>query len=418
MIHWNYVLGEIFRRWRRTSVNISLIAFSIGVLIVVNAVGASFQQAFRTPLEDMGATLTVQRSGDIPEKMEGPVLPCSVAPIYDKEVERVGRLPGVQSISRALLLWDFDVKGFQIIVGIRSDDLSGPALLKKALVSGRFIDKRDEKTAVLDLSFARERNLGPGKTLEIQGSEFKIVGVADSSRVSQLATAHVYISLREAQRLAVNSPSVKAVHEFGEHDANLLFVRADRDRSEEIGKRIKEIMGKKTTVSTPTSFKEMLGSVFALTDRFSLAVSMLALVGAFVLVARTTAANVRERKPEIGTMKAVGWTRKDIMGQLGTETLIIIVLGMFGGVVLGFAVAKALSLVTISIPIPWEMSPRPHFMPGGGDQLTRDVRLSVSVSPLLMAYAFCASLLIGIGSAWAIARSITNLKPSEVLRYE
>ncbi len=418
MIHWNYVLSEIFRRWRRTSVSISLIAFSIGVLIIVNAVGDSFQQAFRAPLEDMGATLTVQRSGDIPEKMEGPVLPCSVAPIDEKEALHMGQLPGVRSISRALLLWDFDVKGFKIIVGIQPDDVSGPALLRKALLSGRFLDNRDEKTAVVDLSFARDNSLEPGKTLHIQGDEFKIVGIADSSRISQLAFAHVYVPLQEAQRLALNSPSVKAVHKFGENDTNLLFVQADRDKSEQIANTIKEIMGKKTTVSTPTSFKEMLGGVFALTDRFSITVSMLALLVALALVARTTAANARERKAEIGTMKAVGWTRKDIMGQLGTETLIIIALGVIGGVLLGFAVSKALSLVTISIPIPWEMSPKPHFMPGGGDQITRDVRLNVSVSFQLMAYALVASILIGIGSAWAMARSITKLNPSEVLRYE
>ena len=228
----------------------------------------------------------------------------------------------------------------------------------------------------------------------------------------------MYIPLSSAREIAAESTGVKAVHAFEKDDSNLLFVRADRDRSDALAKQIKVIMGEKSTVSTPTSFQEMLGSVFVLTDKFSLAISVLSLLVAFLLVARTTAANVRERRPEIGTMKAVGWTRRDILGQIGSETLIIILLGMVGGLVLGFVAAKALSLVTISIPIPWEMSPRPHFMSGGADQLTRDVRLHVSISPVLMASAFLASLLIGIGSAWAMARSITRLKPSEVLRYE
>lgn len=418
MIHWNYVRSEIVRRWRRTSVGISLIMFSIGVLIVVNAVGASFQHAFRTPLEDMGATLTAQRSGDLPEKMAGPVFPCSVVPIYRDEIDRISRIPGIQSMSEALLIWDFEPDGFRIVAGLDPEDSSGPALVKKALLSGRFLAKGDKKAVVLDQSFARNENLGVGKTLRIQGVDFEIVGVVDSSRISQLATANVYAPLSEARQLAMSSPGVTAVHKFGRHDSNLLFVRADRDRVDEIGKQIKEIIGDKANVATPASFKEMLGSVFVLTDRFSLIISVFSVVVAFVLVARTTAANVRERRPEIGTMKAVGWTRNDILGQLGTETLIIVALGAVGGVLLGFVVAKAMSFVTISIPIPWEMSPRPHFMPGGGDQLTRTVRLSVAVSPLLTASALAASLLIGIGSAWAMARSITNLKPSEVLRYE
>ncbi|MEW6114496.1 MAG: FtsX-like permease family protein, partial [Thermodesulfobacteriota bacterium] len=196
------------------------------------------------------------------------------------------------------------------------------------------------------------------------------------------------------------------------------FVRADRDKTDELAKQIKVIMGEKATVSTPASFTEMLGGVFALTDRFSWMMSILSLAVAFVLVARTTVANVRERRPEIGTMKTIGWTKGDIIRQLGIETVVIVVLGALGGVILGFCAAKALSLVTISIPIPWDMSPRPHFLPGGGDQLMRDVRLSVSISPLLVASALFASLLIGVGSAWAMAQSVTRLKPSEVLRYE
>jgi putative ABC transport system permease protein len=418
MIHWNYVLGEIFRRSRRTSVSVSLIAFSIGALIVVNTLGTSFQQAFRAPLEDVGATLTVQRSGDVPEKMEGPVLPCSVAPIYGDEVQKIRQLPGIQSAGEALLFWDFEAEGLRIVVGMRPNDESGPALLKKALVAGKFLDESNPKAAVVDLSFARNERLEVGQMLKLQGSTFEIVGIVDSSLISQLAAGQVYTTLSEARRLAMDSPSVKAVHRFGDGDSNVLFIRADRDKTDELAKQIKEMMGEKATVSTPASFTEMLGGVFALTDRFSWMMSVLSLAVAFVLVARTTVANVRERRPEIGTMKTIGWTKGDIIRQMGSETVIIVALGALGGVILGFCAAKALSLVTISIPIPWDMSPRPHFMPGGGDQLTRDVRLSVSISPLLVASALFASLLIGVGSAWAMARSVTRLKPSEVLRYE
>jgi ABC-type antimicrobial peptide transport system permease subunit len=418
MIHWNFVLAEFSRRRRRTSVSLSLIAFSIGVLIVVNAAGASFQKAFRTPLEDMGATLTVQRAGDVPEKMEGPVFPCAVAPIYRNEVREISRLPGVQSLSQALLIWDFEPKEFRIILGLDPADKSGPARLKKALVSGRFLAKGDRERAVIDQSFARNANLAVGQTVNIQGKDFEIVGTLDSSRLSQVATAQVYVTLPDARALAVNSPGVKALYKFGEHDANLLFLQADRDKSEALGKRIKEIMGEKATVSAPASFEQMLGGVFALTDRFSWMISVLALVVAFLLVARTTASNVRERRAEIGTMKAVGWTQMDIVKQIGTETLITVILGGIAGILLGFVAAEALSHVTIAIPIPWEMAPRPHFLPGGSDQLTREVRLSVSISPLLLLSALFASLVIGVGSAWAMARSIANLKPAEVLRYE
>ncbi|MBI4963514.1 MAG: ABC transporter permease [Desulfomonile tiedjei] len=418
MIHWNYVFSELSHRWRRTSVNISIIAFSIGVLIVVNVVGSSFQKAFRVPMEDMGATLTIQRAGDVPEKMEGLVLPCSVAPIRQEEVRSISQLAGVQSVSEALLVWDFDKTGFRIIAGLEPYAVSGPSLLKKALVSGRFLEKDDANKVVIDLSFAGKGNPELGQTMDIQGNQFEVVGVVDSSRVSQLAAAQVYLNLPQARQLVADSPQVKAVHTFSPGDSNLLFVQTDRDMVDTIEESIKGLMGDKASVSSPSSFREMLGGVFSLTDRFSGMISILALVAALVLVARTAAGNVQERKADIGTMKSVGWTTKDIIVQIGSETLVVVLIGTILGVLMGIIAAKMLALVTISIPIPWEMSPRPHFMPGGGDQLTRDVQLSVSISPLLLVSAFAGALVIGLTSAWAIARAITRLKPSEVFRYE
>ena len=418
MIQTSYIFSELWGRRRRTWGVVSLVAFSIGLLLVVNILAESFQAAFHAPLDDIGADLTVQRAGDIPEKMEGPVLPCSVVPIREKEVKEISRLGPVQSVAQALLMWDFEPDGYFSIMGMDPEASSGPALLRKTLVSGRFLEKGDKLKALVDRSFSSSHNISPGRSVEIHGTQYEVVGVVDTSRIGKLAGAQVYITLHDARSVAANAEGVRSLFDFGPQDSNILFVRAARDQVASVEKSIKRIMGAKVTVSTPSSFREMLGSVFSLTDRFAWMISLIALIGALKLVGRTAAANIGERKAEIGTMKAVGWTRRDIVMQVGAETFVQVLLGACLGIALGILAAQLLSLVTISIPIPWEMTPRPHFLPGGTDQLARDVRLGVAISPVLLVAALAGSLLIGITSAWAVIRPIANLKPAEALRHE
>jgi putative ABC transport system permease protein len=398
--------------------NVSLIALSIGLFLVLNALTESFEGAFRAPLESVGADLTVQRSGDVPEEMVGPVLPCSVAPLHSDEISRIREMDGVISVSRGLLFWDFGPAAFTIAAGFAPEDSSGFALLNKTLTSGRFLEREESGKALVEKSHAEASGLNVGDRIEVGGTSFEIVGIVDSSRLSHLTASQVYMTLADAQKLAFSSKGVSAVHDFRPEDANMLFVKARRDRVNELKTEIADTLGKETTVTSPASFGETLGGLFQLTARFSGIVSLLALLVAAVLTARTTMANVRERRLEIGVMKAVGWRRNDITGQLGAETLVQVFLGTVLGLVAGAAVAQLLSLVEISIPIPWDMSPRPHFLPGGADQLYKTVRLQLSVSPLLCLYSPAAAVAIGLSAAWAGTRISTELKASEALRDE
>jgi putative ABC transport system permease protein len=418
MPKWKYVWEELTGRGRRAWINITLVALAVSLFVLLDLAAGSLKSAFRQPLEDVGADLTIQRAGDVPEKMVGPVLPCSVAPIKKDEISRIRAMDGIISVSPALLFWDFGPKDFQIVAGFDAADHSGFALLRKTLTQGRFPDSGDSNFTLVETSFAQDRHLQPGDQVIVGEKPFKITGIVDASLLSHLAEAQVYLSLAAAREIAVVAPGVTSVHEFGPEDANLLFVKARRDRIAFIQSGIASEMGKGVAVRGPKSFQEMLGSLFAFIDRFSGAVSVLALLTAIILVVRTTLANIQERRFEIGVMKAVGWQGKDVSRQLGAETLVQIMLGGLLGLAVGYGGGLLLSFVEIAIPIPWDMSPRPHFLPGGEAQLYKDVQLTVSMAPGTGLYALGAALAIGLIAAWFGARYITKMKASEALRYE
>lgn len=193
MPQWAYVWRELLLRRRRTGVNVSLVALAVGFFLVLTLLSGAFQAAFRAPLNDVGASLTLQRAGDVPQEMKGPVLPCSLAPISGSEVQSVKRLPGVISVSSALLFWDFAPDTFRIVAGFDPAAPAGFSLLGKVLTQGRFLQPGDRRQVVLETAYARELKLKSGDQLDLHGREFTVVGLVDSSRLSQLTAAQVYM---------------------------------------------------------------------------------------------------------------------------------------------------------------------------------------------------------------------------------
>jgi putative ABC transport system permease protein len=130
------------------------------------------------------------------------------------------------------------------------------------------------------------------------------------------------------------------------------------------------------------------------------------------------AGNIAERAREIGVLKAVGWTNRNVVSQLMSEAVIQCFMAGILGLVIGLVTAYGLSFMKVNIPIPWEMSPTPHFLPGGGDQIFKTLRLPVHVPLTLAFFAILLSIVIGGMTGGLLGRHISKIKPSEVLRHE
>lgn len=117
-------------------------------------------------------------------------------------------------------------------------------------------------------------------------------------------------------------------------------------------------------------------------------------------------------------MKAVGWTHRNVTVQLLTESVIQCFIAGILGLLIAQVAAFGLSFMTVNIPIPWEMSPTPHFLPGGGDPLFKTLRLPVHIPWSMATFAVLLSIVIGGMTGSLLGRHISKIKPSEVLRHE
>jgi putative ABC transport system permease protein len=252
----------------------------------------------------------------------------------------------------------------------------------------------------------------------VNGSRFPVVGLMDASRAAKIAVANLYLPLSDAEGLAASSKNLQTVSPFAPGDVNLLFLKADQEKTTELSASLKGILGKKATVGTSESFLKLLGSLFALSDKFTLAASLIALLVAVLIAFKTMAGNVAERAREIGVLKAVGWTNRNVVMQLLSESVIQCFLAGILGLLIAFVVSFGLSFMKINIPIPWDMAPNPHFLPGGGDQIYKTLRLPIHVPWTLASFAVLLSVIIGGLTGGLLGRHVAKIKPSEVLRHE
>jgi putative ABC transport system permease protein len=102
-------------------------------------------------------------------------------------------------------------------------------------------------------------------------------------------------------------------------------------------------------------------------------------------------ATVMERTREIGTRRAIGARKSDIMSQFVTEAVAISIVGGIIGVILGVTLSLTVSLFT-------------------------DVTTYIRVYSIFIAFTF--SVLVGISFGYLPAKNAANLNPVDSMRYE
>jgi ABC-type antimicrobial peptide transport system permease subunit len=390
----------------------------VALLLSLQAYSNGYRLAARAPLAEIGADIAAQRQGKVPVAFEGILFPHSTAPIHGDEIDALRRIPGVEDVGESVFFWDFEKSGFLVVLGLDPSSKTGPARLKSTVLKGRFLETGDSDVAVADATFARSNNLFPGAKVIIAGRPFEVVGLVDTSRIGQVANANVYIMVDDARALAHAAKNVMAVHDFRPKDANIVFIKANQAKVEAVAKAVGAVLGSQALVSSAQSFSEVIGQAYGLVDRFSWLVGLAGLLIAVVVLVRSISSTLRERRRDIGLMRAVGWSRGDVSTQLTAEAISLSAAGSIGGLVLAVLVSRLLGLMRVSIPVPWELSPTPHFLPGGAAPMAVTISLSARIDLLPAALVVVLSILCGLVVGLWISRRATHIRPAEVLRSE
>jgi putative ABC transport system permease protein len=447
-MNYRYVLKELRYHHNRTLVNVLGIGIGVALFVSINAVNTAYQKAASLPFKNLGADVVVQLpekravdSGQPPASMQGIRLPFSNQLLPGEDLEKLKTIDGVGSMASSLLLWDFEKGGFRTIMGVDLTQPSlGPVKVKEWLREGRFPQKEGE--AVLEKHYAKFHHTKVGGTVEINDRPFSVVGLLEIQEGSQITSANIYLPLQDAQGLlsgdsggvhpvrnssSASNPSgiiLKSNPAIGgtveqqniiSKGVNIVYLRL---RNPSLLSQVKTSIARKingVSVTSSDSFLEVMGGVSKISDQFSFIVSIIALGGAFFLIIKAMISNLVERSREIGILKAVGWTERDVQKQLMGEVFLQSLLGGMLGIVMGYFFSYLLGFLSIPVSTPWELNLLPAFAKDAA-AAAQTVRLPVSVSAGLTAVSLALSFIAGAMASYVMGKRTSRMKPAEILR--
>lgn len=270
--------------------------------------------------------------------------------------------------------------------------------------------------AVVDSSYATQKKLKVGSTVTISSKKFKVIGIATAS--SGTSAANVYIPLTQAQTLADMKNKVTTV-----------YVKASS--SQQIS-AVKTAITKNVSGTTVTTASDLASTVSgSLSTAANLVTSMgkwlslAVLAAAFLISSLLTSSAVNRRVREFGTLKALGWRSKRVIGQVMGEALVNGLIGGVLGIALGLAGAAAITAFSPTLSASTASSTASQGGPGGGGgpgqaasaaakaievHLTAPVTLSAIA--VAVALAVAGGLVAGGFGGWRASR----LRPADALR--
>ncbi len=440
-MNYSYVLKELRHHHNRTLVNILGIGIGIALFVSINAVSTAYQKAVSLPFKNLGADVVVQRpekravdSGQPPASMRGIRLPFSNQLLPSGDLEKLKTIEGVDSMASSLLLWEFDKGGFRTIMGVDLTQPSlGPVRVKEWLKEGRFPQKEGE--VVLEKHYAKFHHTQIGGTVEINGRPFSVVGLLEIKEGSQIASANIYLPLQDAQGLvggdsggvhpvrnSRGAPNPAGIDQKSEEQhgiisngVNIVYLRL---KNPSLLSQVKTSIARQlnsVSVASSDSSLELMGGVSKISDQFSFIVSIIALGGAVFLIVKAMLSNLVERSREIGILKAVGWTERDVQKQLMGEVFLQSLLGGVLGIVMGYFFSYLLGFLSIPVSTPRELNLLPSFAKDTA-AAAQTVRLPVSVSARLIAVSLALSLVAGGMASFVMGKRTSRMKPAEILR--
>src|SRR6202034_4459324 len=208
----------------------------------------------------------------------------------------------------------------------------GP-LSNGTLKSGRTLRSSDASSdvAVIDASYAKSASLKVGSDVTIANTKFPVVGIVTDPASD--SSADVYVPLARAQALASLTGKVNTIY-------GAASISAD---SAAVQKEIQKAVPGSTVTTSADLASEVTGSLSSansLANNLGKWLAIAVLVAAFLLASLLTMAAVSRRVREFGTLKALGWRSRRVIGQVMGESIAMGIIGGAVGIGLGFLGAK------------------------------------------------------------------------------
>lgn len=388
-------LRSIRERKLRSVLTVLGIMIGISAIIALVSVGEGMRAMIVEQLEAFGANKIM-----VMPSMRGGFGPSGIPEMMDEtDLRNVQRVRGVEiaipMLYRSLPVTLGDETQVVTVSGVSIKDAEKFFSDVQAfeLESGRFYRAGDKNAIVIGNLIANslyEDDVKLRDKLEIKGKELTVVGILKEMGNNQ-----------DDSMIIMPLDTMRDI--TGEDDEiTMLFVKvSDADRIElvvdGIQKELDDRHGEETfTAMSTKQITEQVGSIIGILSITLGGIAAISLIVAGIGISNTMLMSIMERTREIGVMKAIGATSRNILEIFLIESATIGVIGGISGCLLGIVMSRAIGFASQFIGF----------------------TITTAVTPELLALGLGFSVIAGVVSGAFPARRAAKLDPIQALRYE
>jgi len=302
------------------------------------------------------------------------------------------------------------------VAGLNPSNTTSGLVTKANLTKGTWLSTNPttaKSQVLVTTAYATQEGLKVGQTLTINSVNYKIVGLVNPTLTGDVSD--IYFSLTNLQTLSSNQSRVKEV---------LVSVANAKDVSA-VAQAIKNELPGATVLTAKSLADQVTGSLSnakKLANDLGGALAVVVLLAAFLIAGLLTLSSVSKRVREIGSLRAIGWSRGRVVRQIIAETLGIGVLGGIVGVGIGVvicliigAVGPALSVTSTGLAVgASNASGLLHQATSASVATTVHLTAPIRWFTIVIAFvgALLGGLIAGAVGGWRAAR----MSPSSALR--
>ena len=358
---------NLWRRRTRTLLTSLSIGVSIAAVVALEGIAGGMLGAFTTMMRDSQTDLFAAEAG----------VDMDFSAIDERVGARIAARSDVDAVSG--MFWTgatTDEMPMLIVYGYHPREY---AIRRYRIVEGEPLAGRRE--VIVGRTAAERMSLEVGDTLRLLSSTFRVVGIYETGQAFE--DAGVVIGLREAQSSTGKLRQVQFYLISLSDPGQVETVQA------ELGAAFPEIDFSLTSELAENT------SDFRVMQEMAAQISLVAVLIGAVGMLNTMLMSVLERTREIGVLRSLGWRRRQVLGMILRESLVLGVIGGAAGIPLGLGMGGLIGAAGI-----WGGALEPIY------------------SPVLFVRAIAVAMVAGMIGGLYPAWRATRMRPVEALRYE
>jgi putative ABC transport system permease protein len=339
------IVRNTLHRPVRTFITVLAVAVEVALVIIVVGLTSGLLRDSANRTEGVGADIMVQPpSASIFLAFSGAPMPIAIG-------DKLRQLDYVQAVAPVLTQFN-SVNGFDLVFGIEPESFRE--------VTNGFIfhagrDLKDPNDILVDDVYARAHKVSVGQTLHVLEHDFHICGIVEHGKGARL-----FVLMSTLQEMS------------GAHDkASIFFIKCDRgDHTPAVTSEIEQLLPRYEVRPLKDFISLMTSSNVPGLGAFIKVMIGIAVAIGFLVIFLSIYTTVIERTREIGVLKSLGASKGYIARIILSETALLCLAGLVGGVLLSYLMRPVLlhvfpSLPPILITVQWMLRAGAIALAGG-----------------------------------------------------